>query len=732
MEADEITVMPVENSENSEAPVLVEFGSAFLAFEERAPESAKKQLRDSTASILSRCAREPGAEPKTGLVVGQVQSGKTLSFEGLICLAHDNGFPLVIVISGSSTALLGQTTDRLERDLMAASPGSWRFLVNPGPADVDATTVLSSAAKAWSGSGPAGRKKTVVVTVLKHYGRLTNLADALQSVGWPADLPVLIVDDEADQASLNSQASEGDVSTTHAVILQLRQSLDVFSYIEYTATPQATLLSSIANSLSPEFVRVLDAGEGYVGGETLFAQESPYLDRILDREIVDPANPPLAPPDSFVKAFRIYFLGLAYSLLDDEFAGPLSMLVHPSHGTPLHGQFELWARSMRDLWREILEQRASRESDFASLIEEFEDARSELLKTIGDFPSMEHLVDSLEYALSDTQIIEMNANPGITPTPNWPQSSGFVLVGGQALDRGFTVEGLTVTYMPRGVGVGNADSIQQRARFFGYKGEYLGLIRVFLPDSVRHAFEVYVDHEADIRRRLQDVEASGQSLKNWAREFFLDPALKPTRSGVQTQRLMRGNAADKYVYDTELKLDPEVVRANSDCVDAYLAGIDFEDVPGHPDRTAAQRNKVSRGHALRGLLELLKSLDGPGSYDYAGVELTLSSIFDANAETQIDLYLMRPDAPIAERTLETSTRFTYLFQGETNASASLRRGEQYPGDLKIHSDERISVQFHRINIKEPNSGSIVAHRVPVMAVRIPAAQASPYVIQADS
>ena len=83
---------------------------------------------------------------------------------------------------------------------------------------------------------------------------------------------------------------------------------------------------------------------------------------------------------------------------------------------------------------------------------------------------------------------------GKTESPDWKDYS-YILVAGQALDRGFTVEGLTVSYMPRGTGVGNADTIQQRARWFGYKEDYLGYCRVYLSVEGEAAYQAYVEHE---------------------------------------------------------------------------------------------------------------------------------------------------------------------------------------------------------------------------------------------
>src|SRR6185436_1461870 len=125
-----------------------------------------------------------------------------------------------------------------------------------------------------------------------------------------------------------------------------------------------------------------------------------------------------------------------------------------------------------------------------------------------------------------TRIMEINASRGRTPAIRWSDFYSHILVGGQAMDRGFTVEGLTVTYMPRGSGVGNADTIQQRARFFGYKLGYLGYCRVYLDSEVQDAFRSYVTHEEDIRERLLEYTATGRPLRDWKRAFFLDPNLK--------------------------------------------------------------------------------------------------------------------------------------------------------------------------------------------------------------
>lgn len=157
--------------------------------------------------------------------------------------------------------------------------------------------------------------------------------------------------------------------------------------------------------------------------------------------------------------------------------------------------------------------------EHSSFVATFQPEYDDLASTVADLPPFAKLLEELEYAIRQTEVLEVNARPQ-TPQIDWKNAYPWILVGGQAMDRGFTVEGLTVTYMPRDMGVGNADTIEQRARFFGYKRKYLGYCRVFLENGVRDAFRFYVEHERDIRRRLQQHRDIGRPLNEWRRAFF--------------------------------------------------------------------------------------------------------------------------------------------------------------------------------------------------------------------
>jgi len=246
------------------------------------PEDSREAVCDAASSALAKGIAPTAAvsTQETGLVVGYVQSGKTMSFETVATLACDNGFQIIIIIAGISTSLLKQSTDRLRRDLRLDErnrPRRWNLFENPSHNDDATVQAIRDALDDWRDPGtPIEYKKTILITVLKNHSRLRNLAGLMNTLDMHT-VPVLIIDDEADQASLNTGVTRGEESTTYRRLMTLRAALPNHTYLQYTATPQAPLLISIIDSLSPNFVQVLEPGDAYVGGREFFADNLRYV-----------------------------------------------------------------------------------------------------------------------------------------------------------------------------------------------------------------------------------------------------------------------------------------------------------------------------------------------------------------------------------------------------------------------------------------------------------------------
>lgn len=665
-------------------------------------EQARDAVRASAIEVLGGALKAgPGT---TGLVVGRVQSGKTLSYEGVISLARDNGFSLIIVISGISNPLLAQGERRLKQDLGSADKDGWLFAV-PNDKQQSMKQIeqqLQNVQANWSSdSTPKAYKQTAVVVVLKHHGGILNLTELFGEVDFSGQR-VLIIDDEADQASLNTLAKKGRQSATYGNLLALREALPGHYYLQYTATPQAPLLIAIDDALSPDFVRVLEPGDGYTGGDTYFSGNSHLVNSISQDDIAAADHPSGPPPEGLRHAMLEFLVGVAHVVVSGK-PKTRSMLVHPSRQKDSHADFVRWIASMKKDWQDKYEH--ADEAFPAKLQLEFETAWSGLKQSYPALASFDACWGALGVVFRNLNIVEVNTRQGQTPVISWVPTQSYILVGGQAIDRGFTVEGLTVTYMPRGPGGRTADTVQQRARFFGYKASYIGLCRVYLEPDVREDFEMYVKHEKDMLEALREIEAGRESLKDWKRQFLLDNKMKATRASVISIPMIHVKAKDRWIADNypvradSLSLPVALERANRE-----LSGVVWEMTHfGHKGGYAT----------LEQALELLVAVS-PESLlaepNFQALLLNLSKLRDGSPGAAVRVLWMREERDPGERQ-ETKNGGFQLFQGR-NASG-------YKGDREeFDPDAELTLQLHRVRAIERDTGRhygdylVTAWRIP--------------------
>jgi hypothetical protein len=700
------------------------------------PEDARAEVQNSALAVMARSTPPSGrAAVETGLVVGYVQSGKTLSFTTVAAIARDNRFPLVIVIAGTSIPLFTQSSNRLRKDLRLEkrSDRAWILFENPPQSDADRRAMQDVIDDWRDSSTPESDKQTILITVMKHHQRMENLIQLLAQLDL-RDAPVLIVDDEADQASLNTQSGQGQQSTTYQKIVALKAALPRHTYLQYTATPQAPLLINIIDSLSPNFVQVLNPGRTYVGG-TEFFRNTPlrFVRLIPPAEVPSPNNPLVEPPATLLEALRLFFLGVAAGILGGGI-GNRSMLVHPSRTTDFHGDYATWVEEIFDAWKEII-RLPEADLDRQQLIADFRDAYQSLAETDAELVPFEQLVGALPRVFRKTRILEVNATPrGGTPQVDWLACYAWILIGGQAMDRGFTVEGLTVTYMPRGVGVGNADTLQQRARFFGYKREYLGLCRVFLEQQAIRAFQGYVEHEEDMRRQLVQYQNSGRPLDDWKRAFVMSPGMRPTRANVLEFDYIRGGLSDDWYFPKVALATEDVYRHNRAVCHAFLQGRQFRPDEGHPDRTPTMRHEICEGiplgDAISQLLVSLRVLGATDSQRYTGLllQLRLAIEEERGIPEVCSVYRMSPGVR-RQRGVHDNGEIRNPFQGEAPVNPPSMRGSVYPGDRMIRSNDKVSIQIYELDLTQGENDAVVARNVPLIAVWVPSRLSRRWLVQ---
>ena len=648
--------------------------------------------------ILSRCVSPLQAAPaRTGLVCGYVQSGKTASITAVSALAKDNRYRIVILIAGVTTNLLAQTGDRLQAHLRAAAAEwTWLMLTNPTPRD---RTVIEPLLQEWSSDQyDEGDRRTLFITVMKNHSRLRNLARLLANLDL-SRASAIVFDDEADQASLNTRPRDPVASTTYLTIEHLRQALPRHTYLQYTATPQAPLLITRIDSLSADFAELVSPGEEYTGGQEFFFAQTPYVEDIPAAEIFPDTELPTGPPQSLLRAMQVFFVGVAAGRLEST-RSHRSMLVHPSRRTATHRHYYNWVNAVKTHWHALL--LAEGEPDRADLIEEFREAHAELARTCDKLPPFDRIEERLPVAINQTAVTLVNSVDG-REVP-WPNGYAHILVGGEKLGRGYTVRGLTVTYMPRPPGGWTADTVQQRARFFGYHAEYMGYCRIYLHPSVRGIYDAYVRHEEDMRRQLQTH--SGRPLQEWRRLFYLDRRLAPTRRNVLTSPYIRPQLSQGWFAPRAPHLSPEEGRHNKAIV-RNIEGLKFEAHENHPQHYYAV---VRLQEVFEEVLVPLSYLDEDDALGLCVVNCTVKNMLDQNAEERCLVYRM-DQGSVRLRRLNGMGVIPQLFQGRSSAGA-----QSYPGDRAFFDRKLLTVQIHMLRVQ---GGDRLFEDVPAVVVKLP-------------
>lgn len=650
----------------------------------------------------------------THLAVGYVQSGKTMSFTGLTALAKDNGYRMVVYLAGTKNNLLDQTTERLTKDLVGKDGEHTDvYRIHDGGKMENHDDII--------GSLNLSDKPIVLVPILKHYLHIETLTKLFNQYDFKSAMQgetVIIVDDEADQASLNSFGrknskgeTEEEVSHTYDAIKQMRNALPGNSYVQYTATPQANILISMQDILSPKSHTLLSPGEGYIGGKQYFGHstEEARFGGGLVVQIPEPevfSNKRRAQfktmPPSLRKALMLHILATAIVVKWQRKDGIkfLSMMVHPNETIESNKLFKKWIDAELTKWKRALN-KPDGDDDKVDLLEKFEELLPEAVQFYSESerPSFDELKRYIQDIMNDKKVYLVNTDKEAQTKINWTQFSMHILVGAEMLNRGFTIEKLATTYMPRhSSGLANADTIQQRCRFYGYKEDYLESCRVFLPAVSIANYKEYVNHEEEMRLTLRRCD----TLKAAERQLMLSPRMRATRANVLPVSVvstkLKGN---KPLYAFESK---NAIDANNVLVQNFLEqhANDFN-IP----YTYSTADRTHRGMKLP-VKEAIEFLEEFNFNNYPSGILKSETIRylsylseESNQEPLRYVYFiqMAYNSKPREREFDPLTHRlssrTGLFAGPSSAANSTN----YPGDTKIVEPDSITIQLHHLELK---------------------------------
>lgn len=589
------------------------------------------EIERTTLKILKRLNGDTTSSvPVKGLVIGNVQSGKTANMAALMAMAADWGWNMFVVLSGTIENLRVQTQNRLFNDLNQQGALWWRPLQH-----LSKTVDISQ--RAQSLHFDPGSKERYFTVCLKNSTRLRKLIQWAQAdKNKQRQMKILVIDDEADQAGVNTcNIDRNELSRINKLIRALvngknekNEDIDsrylAMNYIGYTATPYANILNEAGeDSLYPRsFITTLAVSKEYFGPQQIFgyAGDSVSFDgmdivRIIDAdELTELKNihdgDVFTTPESLLDAVCWFMCGVACMRIWG-YKKPVSMLIHTSQKTAHHSAIakvvndwivstpdkEIIRRAERVWYEEIskfsLERfreqypTYDRPNEEINRYPDFSEIKEQLNILLGD--GISHIeLDSegeLNYHKGIHLCIDNCANNGVNSegmhvrlaypeSHNMPSPApAFIVVGGATLSRGLTIEGLISTFFLRSVG--QADTLMQMGRWFGYRKKYELLPRLWITDKTRQQFVFLAALDQELRDEIQHMDITGRSpadygpkVKNSPKVSFIRITAK-NRMQAATEAAMdySGASNQTYLFDNNAAILRDNIRFTEDFIE---------------------------------------------------------------------------------------------------------------------------------------------------------------------
>lgn len=690
----------------------------YLITEKKWGERTVRSMDDDTNGILNRMAdpRQKGDFDRRGLVVASVQSGKTANYIGLIAKAADAGYRIIIVMAGIHNVLRNQTQERIEDGFVGfnsikkhktgvgedteyqpeARPlvGTSRIRdFNKGTGDV------------FGGINPQTIQVPMVFVVKKNARVLESVKTWLRiSMGvGRKEQPLLLIDDEADNASINVKYGKDEVSRING---QIRDILGLFSksaYVGYTATPFANVLidskdhdEEHGDDIFPKsFIYTLEQSDAYFGAEKVFGDIDEARPKHY-REIVDPPEKSDGKPfksgdqleylpESLKRAIRTFVVACAERLLSGDASEHMTMMINLS-------PYNSVQKSARYEVKDYLEEIKDAVSAFANLPPTMmKTVKSPMLSELKqtwqrEYDDGHHTWDDLLSVLCETvapiRVAEINSTS--------KDSLGYdlgpqrvIAIGGYRLSRGLTLEGLMISYYARNARA--YDSLMQMARWFGYRMGYERLCRVWISEESAHWYQHVAMATRELMDQIETMCASNATPKQYGLRIrcnldaLMITARDKTGAGERLRNakvLLDGNA----VQTAALSRRPENLQWNEECAVAFLEKL-----------KDAQFKPLDKGMNSRGIRSGLLFRNVPSKYisDYLGDYRNCPQSFKTDPRALLEHINLLDERGFTRW-------FVYVAAGDKDASDSTFTafGKTMPREQRRPSEETDSETFY--------------------------------------
>jgi len=654
------------------------------------------EITDETLNNL-RDPREEGPWDRRGMVVGHVQSGKTTNYAGLICKAVDAGYKVVIVLTGFHNNLRTQTQIRLEEafvgyDKFAHSESGKRVPVGVGEISsdprlrVDTITDRSErgdfrrAVADNFGFNPGGRP--LIFVIKKNASVLRNLVQYLEYVSADKDengnphiskIPLLLIDDEADQGSVDTAKMEmdpeGDPDPDHeptTINRLIRQILFIFSesaYVGYTATPFANIfIHNEAESIKygqdlfpRSFITTIPTPSNYIGPAKVFGLvdddgESRQPGLMITRNIEDFAasdsidekagwmppkhdknHKPLyrgkpQPPESLREAVLGFILGCAARALRGQESRHSSMLVHVTRFIDVQ---ELVYKQVRELMLDIKDilnygEEGSRDELHAELEklwnEDFAPSTARIADVLCPSHDWSDVSAKLLPVAQSIEVKRINGSAGdvLDYSRNKKLGMNVIAIGGDKLSRGLTLEGLMVSYFTRPSRM--YDTLMQMGRWFGYRDGFIDLCRLYAPQGLIKWFQHITDASEELRKEFEFMTEIGETPANYGQKVKSHPALMVTsqvklRHSVELSLSYEGAISETISFSREGADVDSNFKACSALIEKINGYGKIARTPLHrPEQAEVSGKYLWSGVDPEDILNFLKSYTAPSTH----------------------------------------------------------------------------------------------------------------------
>ncbi|ENW3215385.1 DEAD/DEAH box helicase [Neisseria gonorrhoeae] len=402
-------------------------------------------------------------EPKIAqnvLLLGNVQSGKTAQVLGVLsALADDGDHKVFLYLTTDSVDLQDQTVKRAKANLK-------NFIVLSEADDRSFMEVMKA-------------ENPILVVIKKNARVLKRWRNLFASQSSLKGYPLVIVDDEADAASLNTNSDKPakDASTINKLLNDIKNSCCQSLFIQLTATPQSLLLQHEESDWQPEFIHFFEAGEKYIGGNFVFSDPPSYIVRFIDSELDDMKDESGEIAEGAKQALLSFLITCAEFALCDK--ANCNFALHPSYKIQDHQAF---SKKIQAFLNDLV-QAVNNGEDLAS---SFKESYLDLQKTKPDIHHFDEIYEKLTALLENKQISTLVVNSQ-TET-DFDLEKGFnIIIGGNVIGRGLTIPKLQTVYYSRTAKKPNADTFWQHSRIFGYDRDK-SLLRLYIPFDVYYFF----------------------------------------------------------------------------------------------------------------------------------------------------------------------------------------------------------------------------------------------------